>query len=60
MPVQRPAPSPHNDNQGARAFIDRGTGLHTETAQAALEVILTLVIGGPTSVILIVLTTISL
>ena len=58
MPVQRPTPRP--DNQGARAFIDRGRGLHVETAQSALTVILNLVISGLTSVILIVLGTVNL
>ena len=38
-PVQRPTP-PSPDNQGARAFVDRGRGLHAETAQPALTVIL--------------------
>ena len=58
-PVQRPTPHP-TDNQGARAFIDGGRGLHAETAQSALRVVLKLVIGGLTSVILIVLSTVSL
>ena len=48
------------DNQWARAFIDRGRGLHAETAQSALTVILKLVIGGLTTIILIVLSTASL
>ena len=52
-PVQRPTP-PSPDNQGARAFIDRGRELHAETIQSALTVILKLVIGGLTSVISIV------
>ena len=51
-PVQRPTPSA--DNQGARVFIDRQRGLHAETAQSALTVILKLVIGGLPSIILIV------
>ena len=58
-PVQRPTP-PSPDNQGARAFIDRGRGLHAETAQPALTVILKLVISGLTSVISIVLGTVNL
>ena len=58
MPVQRLTP-PAN-NQGARAYIDRGRGLHAETAQSAPTVILKLVIGGLTSVILIVLGTVNL
>ena len=44
-----------NDNQWARAFIGWGKGLHAETAQSALTVILKLVISGLTSIILIVL-----
>ena len=40
-PVQRPTPPA--DNQWARAFIDGGRGLHAETAQSALTVILKLV-----------------
>ena len=36
-PVQRLAfPLPPHDNQWARTFIDRGRGLHAETAQSAL------------------------
>ena len=44
------------DNQWARAFIGWGRGLHAETAQSALK----LVIGGLTSIILIVLSTLKL
>ena len=33
-------PPPTTDNQWTRAFIDQGRGLHTETAQPALTVIL--------------------
>ena len=47
----------------ARALIDRsgeGGRLHAETAQSALTVIFTLVIGGLTSVILLVLGTLNL
>ena len=40
--------------------MDGGKGLRAETAQSALTVILKLVIGGLTSVILIVLSTVSL
>ena len=62
--VQRPTPPhppPHtHSNRGARAFIDRRRGLHAETAQSALTVIFRLVIGGLTSVILIVLGTVNL
>ena len=57
-PVQRPTPP--TDNQCARAFIGQGRGLHAETAQSALTVILTLVIGGLIRVILIVLGTVNL
>ena len=48
------------DNQGARTFTDRGRGLHVETAQSALTIVLKLVIGGLISIILIVLSTVSL
>ena len=51
---------PTPDNQGARAFIDRRRGLHAETIQSALTVILKLVIGGLTSLILLVLGTVNL
>ena len=54
------ANSPTTDNQGARAFIDGGRWLHVKTAQSALTVILKLVIGGLTSIILIVLRRVSL
>ena len=53
-------PTPPTDNQWARAFIDAGRGLHAETAQSALTVILTLVIGGLIGNILIVLSTVNL
>ena len=43
---------PPTDNQWVRAFIGEGRGLHSETAQSALTVILKLVIRGLTSVIL--------
>ena len=49
-----------SDNQGTRAFIDRGKGLHAETAQSAPTVILKLVTDGLTSIILIVLGTVNL
>ena len=45
---------------GDRAFVDRGRALHAETAQLALTVIFGLVIGGLTSVILVVLGTVNL
>ena len=57
-PVQRLTPL--TDNQWARASIGRERGLHTETAQAALTITLKLIIGGLTSVILIVLSTVNL
>ena len=55
-----PSPATPSDEQWTRAFIDRGRGLHAETAQLALAVMLTLVIGGLISVILIVLSTVNL
>ena len=54
-----PPPTP-TDNQWTRAFIDRGRGLHAETAELALAVTLTLVIGGLISVTSIVLSTVNL
>ena len=51
---------PPPDNQGARVFIGRGRGLRVEAAQSALTIILKLVIGGLTSIILIVLSTVNL
>ena len=45
---------------GARAFIDRGRGLHAETSQSPLTVILKLVVGGLTGVIFIVFGTVKL
>ena len=53
------ATSPSPNNQGARPFINKGRGLHAETAQSALTVILKLVSGALTS-ILIVLGTVNL
>ena len=44
----------------ARAFIDGGRGLHSETAQSALMVILKWSCGGLISIILIFLSTVSL
>ena len=52
--------SPHPDKLWVRAFIDRGRGLHPETAQSAQVLILKLVIGGLTDVILIALSTVNL
>ena len=46
--------------QRERAFINRGRGLHAETAQSALTVILKLVIGGLIGVFLIIITTVTL
>ena len=57
--VQRPT-LPSLTVSGARAFIDRWRGLHAETAQSALTVIYKLVVGGLTSVILIVSGTVNL
>ena len=48
------------DNEWTRTFIDRGRRLCVETAESAVTVILKLVIGGLTSVILIVLSTVTL
>ena len=61
MPVQRLSYilSPHY-NQGARAFISGGRGLHAETTQSALTIILKLVIGGLIYVISVVLSTVTL
>ena len=50
--------TPHN--QWARSFIDRGRGLHAETAQSALRVISKLVMDGLTKVLLIVSSTVNL
>ena len=52
-PVHRTAPP--TDCEWARAFIERGRGLHAEIAQSAQTVSLKLVIGNLTSVFLIVL-----
>ena len=57
---QKLTPPPPTDSQGARAFTGEGRRLHAETAQSALTIILKLVIGGLTSVILIVSSTVSL
>ena len=51
--------SPYPDKQWARAFVDRGRGLHPETAQSAQMLILKVVIGGLPTVILIVLSTVN-
>ena len=58
--VQRRTPLPANDGQWTRAVIGWGRELHGETAQSALTVIFKLVIGGLTSRILIILSTVSL
>ena len=61
--IQRPTLprlSPLPENQWARAFIDRERGLHAETAQSVLTVILKLVIDGLTGVILTALGIVSL
>ena len=54
------ADSPLPRKSGASALIDGGRGLRAEPAQAAPTGILNLVIGGLTSVILMVLGTVSL
>ena len=56
--VQRQIP-PTDDLVG-QEFLMAGEGLHAETAQSALTVILKLVIGGLSGVILLVLVTVSL
>ena len=56
--VQRPI-LPAN-NQWARAFVGRERGLHAETTQSALTVILKLVISGLISFILNILSTVNL
>ena len=48
------------DYEWARAITGGGRGLHVEKAQSALRVILKLVIGGLTSIIFIVLSTVTL
>ena len=58
MPVERPTTP--TVNRWARAFTGGGRGLPAETAQSALTVTLKLVMGGLTSVTLIVLGTVSL
>ena len=45
--------TPPTDNQGIRAFIDKGRVLHEETAQSALTVILKLVINSLKSAVLV-------
>ena len=45
--------------QSARAFIDGERGRHAEIAQSAQIVILKFVIGGPTSITLIVVSTVN-
>ena len=56
--VQRPTPGPATSE--ARAFTDKRRGLQAETAPLALTVIFKLIIGGLTSIILIVLDTVNL
>ena len=48
------------DKQRVRAFIDRGRGLHAEIAWSSLTVVFRLVIGGLTSIILVVLDMVNL
>ena len=57
-PVRRLAPLP--GQPVGKSFDKHREGLHAETAESALTVILKLVTGGLTSVILIVLSTVSL
>ena len=57
-PVRRSAPLP--GQPVGKSFDKHREGLHAETAQSALTVILKLVTGGLTSIILIVLSTVSL
>ena len=52
--------TPHHWRSVGKSFYRWREGLHVETAQSALTVILKLVIGGLTSVILILLSTINL
>ena len=52
-------PTPRTDGQGAGGFIDRGRGLHAETAPPALRVVLKPVISGLVSVISVVLSTVN-
>ena len=52
--------SPSPDKQRVRAFIERERGLHAEIAWSSLTVIFRLVIGGLTSIILVVLGTVNL
>ena len=59
MPVQRPTPPSPPRHSVGKSF-HRRRGLHAETAQSALMVILKLVTGGLTSIILIVLSTVNL
>ena len=58
--LSKGSPPPPPDNRGARAFIGGGKGLHVETVQSALTAILKSVIGGLTSILLIVLSTVNL
>ena len=51
---------PTDGQSVGKSFIDRGRGLHAETVQSALTIILKLAIGGLISVMLIVLGTVSL
>jgi len=57
MPVQRLTPP---TTIGGKSFYRQREGLHAKTAQSALTIILKLVIGGLTSIILNVLSTVSL
>ena len=68
MPVQSqllPAPNPvpflsPPQQSGGKSFYRQREGLHAETAQSVLTVILKSVIGGLINIILIVLSTVNL
>ena len=57
--VKKLTPTPNPGSQWGKSF-NRQEGPHAETAQSALTVIFKLVIGGLTSIILIVLGTVNL
>ena len=60
MGTSAKADSSSLDNEWTRTFIGRGRGLRVETSESVLTVILKLVIGGLTSVVLVVLSTVTL
>ena len=59
LPAPAPAPTIPKE-QGIRAFIDRERELCAKTAQSALTVIFTLILGGLVSLILVVVGTVNL